>query len=261
MKIYEDRKMNAMYLIHNLNKVSNLKEGMEILISTEDVGYFTNKFVKNKFSENYDIDRLVPLIKSIEDNIFNTPIDWIEHISRLENIIGNSKLDFKIINNVKCLILTLSTYMVNNLKEMYHEDDYIVFTNLTITSRCLEDIEVINKTIGIGTLKVKIHTEDEIVEFKNKVIEKILEKDDIVNRLLSGEELPDENGKIWSKNGYEEHLKIISYLADQLKNSDDKLLIINIFFCSLSKTPMTLFKLLGINLDNNDVGIITKIFS
>ena len=255
MKIYEDRKMNAMYLIHNLQKVGNLKEGMEIIISTEDTAYYNGNFVKNKFSEDYNIDRLVPLLKDVEIKGHD-----IEYYTRLDNIIGNSILSFKEINKVKCLILTLSIFMVNNLKQMYHEDDYIVFSNLSLVNKYLPNLELISKTIGVGTMLVKVHTEDEINMFKKIVIDKILEKEEIANRLLSDEEVPGENGRIWTKNGYVEELKIISQLASQFKNSEDQMMELNMFFCSLNKTPMTLFKLLGLNL-NKDIEIITRIFS
>lgn len=265
MKIYKKRKLNAMYLLHNLQRVGDLKEGMEIMVSTEDEVYFVETERKNKFREDYPIDNLVPLIRDYGS--FGMESDVINKILSLDNIIGNNILQFKVINDVKCLVMTLTEYMVKNLKEMYSEDSYIVFDNLSLTNISGNGfyektrVDVVNKTIAIIPQPAKMHTEDELNEFYQLVADKVIEKEEVVKRLLDGEEIPSTNGSIWTKNGFEKELQILSELAPLIYASEDKVLAIKIFFDGMVETPIFIFKLLGIYLDSLENAMITRTFS
>ena len=265
MKIYKKRKLNAMYLLHNLQRVGDLKEGMEIMVSTEDEVYFVETERKNKFREDYPIDNLVPLIRDYVS--FGMESDAINKILFLDNIIGNNILQFKVINDVKCLVMTLTEYMVKNLKEMYSEDSYIVFDNLSLTNIASGGfyentrVDVINKTIAILPQPAKMHTEDELNNFYQLVADKVLEKEEVVKRLLDGEEIPTENGRIWTKNGFEKELQILSELTPLLIACEDKVLTIKTFFDNMNETPINIFKLLGIYLDSLENAMITRTFS
>ncbi len=267
MKIYEERKLNAMYLLHNMQRVGDLKEDMEIMISTEDVVYFTDTPQINKFKEDYPIDNIVPLIKKYEPDAYHEPIEYVmERITKIDNLLGSNTLHFKIISGVKCLMLTLSNYMVNNLKTIYNENDYIVFDILTLTRFENRNENGVGERVNLKTLAIlpqlaKMHTEEELDNFYLSVIDKMLSKEDTVNRLLAGEEVPNEHGAIFTSNGKEDMLKELSEMITHLKDSEDKLLAIKIIFSSLSKTPFKMLKLIGINLNNIDNAMITRTFS
>lgn len=267
MKIYEERKMNAMYLLHNMQRVGDLKEDMEIMISTEAVVYFTDTPQINKFEEDYPIDNIVPLIKKYEPDAYHEPIEYVmERITKIDNLLGSNSLHFKTISGVKCLMLTLSNYMVNNLKAIYNENDYIVFDNLTLTRFENRNENGVGERVNCKTLAIlpqltKMHTEEELDNFYLSVIDKMLAKEDIVNRLLAGEEVPNEHGRIYTSNGIEDMLKDLSEMIFGLKDSGDKLLAIKIIFSSLSKTPYKILKLIGVNLNNIDNAMLTRTFS
>lgn len=267
MKIYEDRKMNGMYLLHNMQRVGDLKEDMEIMISTEDVVYFTDTPQINKFSEDYPIDNIVPLIKKYEPDAYHEPIEYVmERISKIDNLLGSNTLHFKTINGIKCLMLTLSNYMVNNLKAIYNEDDYIVFDNLTLTKFENRNEDGVVERVNVKTLAVlpqitKMHTEEELNNFYFSVIDMMLAKEDTVNRLLSGEEVPNEHGRIFTKNGMEDVLEDLLEIIFQLKKSEDKLLTLKIIFSSYNKTPFKMLKLIGVNLNNIENAMLTRTFS
>ena len=163
--------------------------------------------------------------------------------------------------------MTLTEYMVKNLKEMYSEDSYIVFDNLSLTYLSGDGfyektrVDVVNKTIAILPQPAKMHTEDELNEFYQLVYNKVLEKEEVVKRLLDGEEIPAENGRIWTKNGFEKELQILSELAPLLIASEDKVLAIKTFFDNMNETPIYIFKLLGIYLDSLENAMITRTFS
>lgn len=249
MKIYKKRKQNAMYLLHNYQRVGDLKEGMEIMVSTDDTPYFTSGWVKNIYKENFPIDNLVPLVKTVDDNTFGTPIEWLEHVTRLDNIIGNSKLDFKVINGVKCIILTLSGYMVKNLKEMYNENDYIVFDNLTLTLRDIEKddngIEAIeNKKIcAIVTKAITVPSNDEIIAWYEDVVEIILARENIINTLASvDQKFFSIDGRVWSKQNCEDELQALVSFIPFLKDSEDKVSALDTFFKTFENTPIMLVR-------------------
>lgn len=249
MKIYKKRKHNAMYLLHNYQRVGDLKEGMEIMISTDNTPYYTSSWVKNIYKDDFPIDNLVPLVKSIADNKFGTPVEWIEHITRLENNIGNGKLDFKVINGVKCIILTLSGYMVKNLKEMYNEDEYIVFDNLTLTVSDIKKdengIEAIeNKKIcAIVTKSITVPTKDEIKVWYENVVEVILARENIIITLADNDNnYLSIDGREWSKKNYEDELQALVSFIPFLKDSEDKVSALDTFFKTFKNTPIMLVR-------------------
>lgn len=266
MKIYEKRKLNAMYLLHNMQRVGDLKEDMEIMISTEDVVYFVGEGHINKFKEDYPIDNIVPLIKNYEPNAYHEPVEYVvERISKVDNLLGSNTLHFKTISDVKCLMLTLSKYMVNNLKSIFNENDYIVFDILSLTNHIGWDngntLYSINKTLAILPMESKMHTDEEMDAFYLSIINKMLAKEDTVKRLLSGEEVPAENGRVFVKNGIEDLLKDLSQMIFQLKESEDKLSTLKTIFSSLTKTPYQMLGLIGIKLNSIDNAMITRTFS
>lgn len=268
MKIYKERKLNAMYLLHNLQRVGDLKEGMEIMVSTDDVIYWTSGWVKNIYKEDFPIDNLVPLVRDIDMNDKWTDKNFIDNVTRLDNIIGNSMLSFKNINGVKCLILTLSSYMVKNLQEMYKPDDYIVFDNLTLTRMepgyTIENTNdyinqgICNKLIAIQGGVVELPSEEEINCWYEKVADKILSKEESVIKLLDGGEIPGTNGCIWSKTNYETELNLMLEIINLLKDSDNKVKVIEDKFRTLNEVPMKLLKDL---LNLKDTNMITRVFS
>lgn len=261
MKIYKERKLNAMYLLHNLQKVGDLKEGMEIMVSTHDVIYWTSGWVKNIYKEDFPIDNLVPLVKEINMKSNWSDKDVLDNVTRLDNIIGNSVLSFKVINGIKCLILTLSSYMVKNLQEIFQEDEYLVFDNLTLVERNFEDsleISICKKIVALQGDVIKLHTEEEINSWYEKVADKILDKEESVIKLLDGGEIPGTNGCIWSKTNYETELNLMLEIINLIKDSDNKIKVIEDKFRTLNEVPM---KLLNDLLNLKDVNMITRVFS
>lgn len=265
MKIYEERKLNSMYLLHNLQKVGNLKEGMEIIISTEKIYYYTNSKQYNIFGEDYNINNIVPFVKEINFDKNNSIPDFINTITSLDNILGTSVLKFKKINDVKCLILTLSKMMVNNIKTIFEEEDFIIFDNVSLTKYGGEidnnTITNISKTVAIFPYRTKIHTDEEIETFYGEIVQKILNKKMIVEDLINGKEVPSTQGRVWVKNGIEEELKQLSDIIKNLEESENKILAIKIIFSSLAKTPFKILKLIGVDFSKDNNGIITRIFS
>ena len=117
---------------------------------------------------------------------------------------------------------------------------------------------ICNKLIAIKADCVDLSTEEEINCWYEKVADKILSKEESVIKLLDGGEIPGTNGCIWSKTNYETELNLMLEIINLIKDSDNKVKVIEDKFRTLNEVPM---KLLNDLLNLKDANMITRVFS
>lgn len=206
MKIFKERRLNKWYQSLNVKKVSELTNGTEIILTTEDKVFFNGdgEFTSNKFAydfaDNILKDGKVHVLseKPNLDTIAYSLLD--DSIKSSDIYLGTSLNDMKYIRTISILgvkdefnyvSIALDERLINNIKSKYADDDTITFEVVTLGERTDATETITSKVLCFYIEKVDAATEEKIIELYKLVAKKLIERYHLLKCLREGYKITD----------------------------------------------------------------------
>jgi len=215
MKIFKDRRLNKWYQSLNVKKVSDLKDGDEIILTTEGREYFNGNGI---FAINQFADKLVsnvlekPFIAVLKEKPNFDGSDWKEVIHSTGNYLFQSLNSIHLIetaailgakDRLRYVSVKLDERIITNIKSRYADDDVITFEVVSLGKEVYDSNSDyckgvpsffhIEEVVSFYTEKVDIATEEKILELYRLVASKLLERYHLLKCLRQGYKVIDKD--------------------------------------------------------------------